>query len=214
MQLGHYRKADKMVGSSRRMRELREMIHQVAGSDATITITGESGTGKELVANLVQATSGRDDKPSSNPTATPSATPCSSPDLFGYEKGAFTGAQTQDRQVRGGRRRHHFLDEIGDIVRTCRCRCCAYSRTARSSASAATNPVQVDVRIFIAATNVDLAQAVKGKKFGSTSTTGSTSSPSTSPCVSWRTSSSWSTTLSTTTAAWPSARRSTSYPSR
>ena len=48
-QLGHYHKADKMVGRSRTMRELREMIHQVSSSDATILITGESGTGKELV---------------------------------------------------------------------------------------------------------------------------------------------------------------------
>ena len=62
-QLGFHHEADRMVGSSRTMRELREMIHQVAKSDATILITGESGTGKELVANLVRACSNRDAKP-------------------------------------------------------------------------------------------------------------------------------------------------------
>lgn len=61
--LGVYHEADRMVGSSRVMRALRDMIHQVAKSDATVLITGESGTGKELVANLVKAISDRNDKP-------------------------------------------------------------------------------------------------------------------------------------------------------
>ncbi len=89
-QLGHHHKADKMVGRSRKMRELREMIHQVSGSDATILITGESGTGKELVANLIKATSTRDDKPFLKINCNAINDSLLEADLFGYEKGAFT----------------------------------------------------------------------------------------------------------------------------
>ncbi len=200
MQLGHYHKADKMVGSSRRMRELREMIHQVAGSDATITITGESGTGKELVANLVQATSGRDDKPFLEPTATPSATPCSRRTCSATKKAPSPAPRRKIGKfevVDGGT---IFLDEIGDISPHMQVSLLRALQNGEIIRVGGNEPVQVDVRV-IAATNVDLAQAVKDKKFGSTSTTGSTSSPSTSPLRERRrTSSSWSTTLSTTTA--------------
>ncbi len=181
MQLGHYHKADKMVGSSRRMRELREMIHQVAGSDATILITGESGTGKELVARALHDMGRRKDGKFVviNLAAVPRL--LLEADLFGYEKGAFTGAQTQDRQVRGGRQRlSSSSTRSATSVRTCRCRCCAALQNGEIIRVGGNEPVQVDVRV-IAATNVDWPRAVQDKKFGSTSTTGSTSSPSTSP---------------------------------
>ncbi|MFH0754805.1 MAG: sigma 54-interacting transcriptional regulator, partial [Candidatus Omnitrophota bacterium] len=108
--------ADEMIGTSRKMRELREMIDQVAGSDATILITGESGTGKELVANLIRKCSSRADKPFLKVNCNSINDNLLESDLFGYEKGAFTGA--------GGRKKGKFeivdngtifLDEIGDI---------------------------------------------------------------------------------------------------
>ncbi|WP_310599419.1 sigma 54-interacting transcriptional regulator [Desulfobulbus sp.] len=164
-QLGHYHKADKMVGRSRKMRELREMIHQVSSSDATILITGESGTGKELVANLVKATSTRDDKPFLKINCNAINDSLLEADLFGYEKGAFTGAQSRKigkfEVVDGGT---IFLDEIGDISPRMQVALLRVLQNGEIIRVGGTEPVKVSVRV-IAATNVDLAQAVKEKKF-------------------------------------------------
>lgn len=164
-QLGHYHKADKMVGRSRKMRELREMIHQVSGSDATILITGESGTGKELVANLVKATSQRDDKPFLKINCNAINDSLLEADLFGYEKGSFTGATNRKvgkfEVVDGGT---IFLDEIGDISPRMQVALLRILQNGEIIRVGGTEPVRVNVRV-IAATNVDLAQAVKDKKF-------------------------------------------------
>ncbi len=164
-QLGHHHQADKMVGRSRKMRELREMIHQVAGSDATILITGESGTGKELVANLVKAASQRDDKPFLKINCNAINDSLLESDLFGYEKGAFTGAMSRKigkfEVVDGGT---IFLDEIGDISPRMQVALLRVLQNGEIIRVGGTEPLKVDVRI-IAATNVDLAQAVKEKKF-------------------------------------------------
>ena len=164
-QLGHHHKADKMVGSSRKMRELREMIHQVAGSDATILITGESGTGKELVANLLKATSSREDKPFLKINCNAINDSLLEADLFGYEKGAFTGATARKigkfEVVNGGT---IFLDEIGDISPRMQVSLLRVLQNGEIIRVGGTEPVKVDVRV-IAATNVELAKAVKEKKF-------------------------------------------------
>ncbi len=164
-QLGHHHKADKMVGRSRKMRELREMIHQVASSDATILITGESGTGKELVANLVKATSNRDDKPFLKINCNAINDSILEADLFGYEKGAFTGATARKvgkfEVVDGGT---IFLDEIGDISPRMQVSLLRVLQNGEILRVGGTEPVKIDVRI-IAATNVNLTQAVKEKKF-------------------------------------------------
>jgi len=164
-QLGHYHKADKMVGRSAKMRELREMIHQVSGSDATILITGESGTGKELVANLIKATSPRDDKPFLKINCNAINDSILEADLFGYEKGAFTGATARKigkfEVVDGGT---IFLDEIGDISPRMQVSLLRVLQNGEILRVGGTEPVRVDVRV-ISATNVDLAQAVKEKKF-------------------------------------------------
>ena len=164
-QLGHHHQADKMVGKSRKMRELREMIHQVSGSDATILITGESGTGKELVANLVKATSARDDKPFLKINCNAINDSILEADLFGYEKGAFTGATARKvgkfEVVDSGT---IFLDEIGDISPRMQVNLLRVLQNGEILRVGGTEPVKIDVRV-IAATNVDLAQAVKEKKF-------------------------------------------------
>jgi transcriptional regulator with PAS, ATPase and Fis domain len=164
-QLGYHHKADKMVGRSRKMRELREMIHQVAGSDATILITGESGTGKELVANLVKATSMRADKPFLKINCNAINDSLLEADLFGYEKGAFTGATARKigkfEVVDGGT---IFLDEIGDISPRMQVSLLRVLQNGEIIRVGGNEPVRVNVRV-IAATNVDLAQAVKDKKF-------------------------------------------------
>ncbi len=164
-QLGHYHKADKMVGRSVKMRELREMIHQVAESDATILITGESGTGKELVANLIKATSSRDDKPFLKINCNAINDSILEADLFGYERGAFTGATSRKigkfEVVDGGT---IFLDEIGDISPRMQVSLLRVLQNGEILRVGGTEPVRVNVRV-ISATNVNLAQAVKEKRF-------------------------------------------------
>jgi transcriptional regulator with PAS, ATPase and Fis domain len=154
-----------MVGRSRKMRELREMIHQVSGSDATILITGESGTGKELVANLVKATSARDDKPFLKINCNAINDSLLEADLFGYEKGAFTGASGRKigkfEVVNGGT---IFLDEIGDISPRMQVSLLRVLQNGEIIRVGGNEPLKIDVRV-IAATNVDLTQAVKEKKF-------------------------------------------------
>ncbi|WP_051305302.1 sigma-54 interaction domain-containing protein [Desulfogranum mediterraneum] len=164
-QLGHRHRADKMIGSSSKMREMREMIHQVAGSDATILITGESGTGKELAANLIKGISSRDDKPFLKINCNAINDSILESDLFGYEKGAFTGATS--RKVGKFEIVNHgsiFLDEIGDISPRMQASLLRVLQNGEILRVGGTEPVKVDVRV-IAATNVDLGAAVKEKKF-------------------------------------------------
>ena len=164
-QLGFHHEADRMVGSSRAMRELREMVHQVAKSDATILITGESGTGKELVANLVKATSNRNDKPFLKINCNAINDSILESDLFGYEKGAFTGAVSRKKgKFEIVDKGTIFLDEIGDISPRMQASLLRILQNGEIVRVGGTEPVKVDVRV-IAATNVDLATAVKEKKF-------------------------------------------------
>jgi len=164
-QLGYHHDADRMVGSSQALRELREMVHQVAKSDATILITGESGTGKELVANLVKALSNRDDRPFLKINCNSINDSILESDLFGYEKGAFTGAASRKKGkfevVNGGT---IFLDEIGDISPRMQASLLRVLQNGEIVRVGGTEPVKIDVRV-IAATNVDLVEAVDKKTF-------------------------------------------------
>lgn len=141
------------------------MIHQVAKSDATILVTGESGTGKELVANLVRAISDRRDKPFLTINCNAINDSLLESDLFGYEKGAFTGAVTRKKGkfeiVDQGT---IFLDEIGDITPRMQAAMLRVLQNGEIVRVGGTEPVNVDVRV-IAATNAELTQAVKEKKF-------------------------------------------------
>ncbi len=156
---------DKMIGESKPIRALREMVHQVAASCATILITGESGTGKELVADLVYRHSNRVGKPYLKFNCAAVAESLLEADLFGYEKGAFTGATAAHKgkfeDAHGGT---IFLDEIGDIspkMQTGLLRVLQEGEVIRVGSNRA---VPVDVRI-IAATNAELEDAVKKGKF-------------------------------------------------
>ncbi len=163
--LGSRHEADKMIGSSAKMREMREMIYQVAPSDTTILITGESGTGKELAASLLRALSSRNDKPFFKINCNTINDSILESDLFGYEKGAFTGATARKvgkfEVVNGGT---IFLDEIGDISPRMQASLLRVLQNGEIVRVGGNKPVQIDVRV-IAATNVDLAEAVKKKKF-------------------------------------------------
>lgn len=156
---------DGMIGSSRVMRVVRDMIYQVADSDANVLITGESGTGKELVADLLRVHSSRHDKPFLKVNCNAIHENLLESDLFGYEKGAFTGAAARQKGkfeiVDGGTL---FLDEIGDISPRMQASLLRVLQSGELIRVGGNASVQVDVRL-IAATNVDLAKAVHEGKF-------------------------------------------------
>ncbi|BHH82921.1 sigma-54 interaction domain-containing protein [Desulforhopalus sp. 52FAK] len=155
----------KMVGSSKALTELRNMVFQVAKSDATILITGESGTGKELVANLIRESSDRSDKPFLKINCNTIADSLLESDLFGHERGAFTGADSKRKGkfevVDGGT---IFLDEIGDISPRMQAALLRVLQDGEIIRVGGNSPIQIDVRV-IAATNRDLTSMVQDGSF-------------------------------------------------
>ena len=155
----------KMVGSSRALSELRDMVFQVAKSDATILITGESGTGKELVANLLRESSNRKSKPFLKINCNTISDSLLESDLFGHEKGSFTGADSKRmgkfEVVDGGT---IFLDEIGDISPRMQAALLRVLQDGEIIRVGGNMPVKIDVRV-IAATNRDLASMVQEGTF-------------------------------------------------
>ncbi|MEN8256359.1 MAG: sigma-54 dependent transcriptional regulator [Thermodesulfobacteriota bacterium] len=156
---------DIMVGESKTLGNLREMIYQVADSDVTILITGESGTGKELVADMVHKNSSRVGKPFLKFNCSAVSESLLESDLFGYEKGAFTGATSCRKGkfeiVDGGT---IFLDEVGDISPNMQAALLRVLENGEIVRVGGASTVRVDVRV-IAATNVDLVEAVNKGKF-------------------------------------------------
>ena len=156
---------DTMVGNSKSLRNLREMIYQVADSDVTVLISGESGTGKELVVDLVYKHSNRVGKPYLKFNCAAVSESLLESDLFGYEKGAFTGATScrkgKFEMADGGT---IFLDEIGDISPRMQAALLRVIQNGEVVRVGGTSPVKVDVRVIVA-TNVDLAKAVEEKRF-------------------------------------------------
>jgi transcriptional regulator with GAF, ATPase, and Fis domain len=155
----------KMVGSSRALSELRDMVFQVAKSDATILITGESGTGKELVANLIRESSNRSNKPFLKINCNTINDSLLESDLFGHEKGAFTGADVKRKGkfevVDGGT---IFLDEIGELPLELQCKLLRVIQDGEFERLGSPRTIKCDVRI-IAATNRNLKEEVKSGKF-------------------------------------------------
>ncbi|SCM73048.1 sigma 54-interacting transcriptional regulator [Desulfovibrio sp. 86] len=154
-----------MLGRSSRMRAIFQRIADVASSDATVLITGESGTGKELAARAIHNLSGRREKPFVviNCAAYPESLLES--ELFGYEKGAFTGALRQKpgrfEQADGGT---VFLDEIGEISPVAQVRLLRVLQTRQFERVGGEETLTVNVRV-LAATNRDLAAEVRKGQF-------------------------------------------------
>ena len=154
-----------IVGRSEPMPRVFKLIGQLAGSDATALITGESGTGKELVARAVYHHSQRSTKPflAINCAAIPEQLLES--ELFGYEKGAFTGATAQ--RIGRFEQCHQgtiFLDEIGDMTPATQTKILRVLQSGTFERVGGNQPIQVDVRV-IAATNKPLEQAVAARQF-------------------------------------------------
>ncbi|HJN90110.1 MAG TPA: sigma-54 dependent transcriptional regulator [Verrucomicrobiota bacterium] len=154
-----------IIGRSQPMQEVFKMIGQLAGSDATALITGESGTGKELVARAIYQNSQRNDKSylPINCAAIPENLLES--ELFGHEKGSFTGASAQRigkfEQCDKGTL---FLDEIGDMTLATQAKILRVLQNGTIERVGGNKPITVDVRI-IAATNKRLEEAVAAKEF-------------------------------------------------
>ena len=154
-----------MIGQAPAMQEVFRSIGRLSGSSMTVLITGESGTGKELVARALHDHSPRAAKPFVALNTSAIASELLESELFGHEKGAFTGADSRRigrfEQANGGTL---FLDEIGDMspgLQTRLLRVLAESEFYRVGGQSA---IKVDVRV-IAATNQDLARAVKESRF-------------------------------------------------
>jgi DNA-binding NtrC family response regulator len=154
-----------IMGSHPGMRKVMQLIHQVAGTKATVLIMGESGTGKELVARAIHYESDRSSKPFVviNCAAIPSNLLES--ELFGHEKGAFTGALKAKRgRLELADRGTLFLDEIGEMPRELQVKILRVLEEQKFQRVGGTQDVEVDNRI-IAATNRDLKQAVETGAF-------------------------------------------------
>jgi DNA-binding NtrC family response regulator len=157
--------ADEIVGQSAEMRKLHQLIAQVARTSATVLITGESGTGKELVARAIHRQSPRRDRPfvPVNPAAIVDA--LTESELFGHERGAFTGAYQKKlgkfELAQGGTL---LLDEIGSLKPELQAKLLRVLQEREIERVGGTRRIPVDVRI-IAATNVDLERAVASQAF-------------------------------------------------
>ena len=154
-----------IIGNSQPMQEVYKVLGKVAPSDVTILITGESGTGKELVARAIHVNSPRLGKPflALNCAAIPRELLES--ELFGHEKGAFTGAGERKigkfEQANGGTL---FLDEIGDMPLDLQAKLLRVLQEKEITRTGGSTTVSVDVRI-VAATNQELKEKVRRKEF-------------------------------------------------
>ncbi len=157
--------AFEMLGTSRVMRDVFKQIGRVAGTDVTVLIGGESGNGKELVARAIHNHSARSQKPfvAVNCGALPEN--LIEAELFGYERGAFTGAE---RQKKGRFELAHtgtlFLDEVGELTPGAQVKLLRALQERRFERVGGTDTLSVDVRV-IAASNKDLKQGVAEKEF-------------------------------------------------
>ncbi len=154
-----------IVGRSDLMQQVFKLIGQLAASDATALITGESGTGKELVARAIYHHSNRSQQSflAVNCAAIPEQLLES--ELFGHERGAFTGAANQRiGKFEQSNRGTLFLDEIGDMTPATQTKILRVLQSGTFERVGGNTPIQVDVRI-IAATNKPLEQAVNARQF-------------------------------------------------
>ena len=151
---------EELVGDSSKMQDVFRMICRVGPSDVPVLITGETGTGKELVARAIHRQSVRKGEPfvAINCGAIPETLLES--ELFGYEKGAFTGAVQQRKgRIESAQRGTLFLDEIGDIPLGLQVKLLRFLQDHAIQRLGAKETIAVDVRI-LAATNVDLKKAI------------------------------------------------------
>jgi two-component system response regulator AtoC len=154
-----------LFGHSERMAEVRDLIERVADTDVTVLVRGESGTGKELVARALYASSLRRDKPFVKVNCAALPTELLESELFGFERGAFTGAiQHKPGKFEFANQGTMFLDEIGDMSFPLQAKLLQVLQDGEFSRLGGKHDVKVDVRV-IAATNRDLDRMVADGQF-------------------------------------------------
>ena len=154
-----------LIGQSRSMLQICEIVQLIASKRCTILITGETGTGKEVIAKAIHAASNRSSQPlvCVNCTALPAT--LIETELFGHAKGAFTGAHTgRVGRFEQAHRGSIFLDEIGDLPLDAQAKLLRVLQEQEFQRIGSSETVKVDVRV-IAATNLDLDQAIKDRRF-------------------------------------------------
>ncbi len=166
-QLGQRFRPENIIGNSKAMRDVYTQIHRVARSETTVLLRGESGTGKELAAHAIHYSSPRAQGPFVKVNCAALSENLLESELFGHEKGAFTGAMRgrigRLAEAEGGTL---FLDEIGDFSATIQVKLLRVLQEKEYQRVGANQTIHADVRI-IAATNKDLEQAVADGKFRS-----------------------------------------------
>ena len=163
--LSHYEAQHRMVGDSARMSDLKSLVEQVADSELAVMIRGESGTGKEIIARMVHALSGRAEQEFVKVNCAAIPRDLLESELFGYEKGAFTGA-VRNKPGRfeiadGGTM---FLDEVGDMPLELQSKLLQVVEQNEFVRVGGVHNIKVDVRI-VCATNRNLEEAISQKQF-------------------------------------------------
>ena len=150
-----------MVGGSSRMREVFEFIRRVAPTDSTVFIHGESGTGKELVARAVHRNSSRAERPFVAINCAAITETLLESELFGHEKGAFTGATAQKKgKVETAEGGTLFLDEVSELAPGLQAKLLRVLQEREFERVGGTRPIPLDIRV-IAASNRNLTEAVE-----------------------------------------------------
>jgi len=158
-------KSEDFVYKSEKMQNVASLIVRVAATDSTCLITGESGTGKEIVANMIQGLSLRKDGPFVKVNCSAIPEQLLESELFGYEKGAFTGAfQRKIGKFELAHKGTIFLDEIGDMPLYLQSKLLRVLQSKEIERLGGLSPVSIDIRI-IAATNKNLEEEVKKGNF-------------------------------------------------
>lgn len=154
-----------IIGKSKAIQQIKETINKVAETQSRVLITGENGTGKELVARWIHEKSRRHAAPFVDVNCAAIPSELLESELFGHEKGAFTGAATRRigkfEQADGGTL---FLDEIGDMSADAQAKVLRALQENTITRVGGTSKIEVDVRI-LAATNKDLAEKIKAGSF-------------------------------------------------
>jgi len=154
-----------LVGDTPAIQDLVRTAQQAAASNATILLRGESGTGKEILARAIHRWSPRRDRPLVTVNCVALSEELLESELFGHEKGAFTGAhQRKQGKVELANGGTLFLDEIGDIRPALQAKLLRLIQEQEFERVGGTRPIRVDVR-FVAATNTDLERAMKEGRF-------------------------------------------------
>ncbi|MEO1618226.1 MAG: sigma 54-interacting transcriptional regulator [Planctomycetota bacterium] len=153
------------IGECQPLRDLRTQIARVSAADVTVLVLGESGTGKEVVSQMIHELSGRSDGPLVEANCAAFTDSLLESELFGHEKGAFTGADSLRKgrfeAANGGT---IFLDEVGELSPNCQAKLLRVLEGQSFQRVGGTKPVDVDVRI-VAATHRDLAKMVRAGTF-------------------------------------------------